>query len=310
MMPIWERRHTADPTDRRQYKGGDGGAKDMRRMEEERQAKVQSAVDAINAKFGIKSGTGAPAPTREGFTRRVAVAPGSTTEAPLYGLSSGGHVGHAEADSGTAGGGGTVMSDVFDEDGYNKALADHEAKSKGAGDAAAVREALYADIQGAVKDTAMRGLDRQFTDASKRNTFGLARSGLLGGSVDAEAGGELTELYGEGRLKAAQAGQQAASDLRVTDEKTRQNLIGLAQSGLDTGTAASMAAGQMGAAADLARSQTASADVGRLFDDMGQAYLMNQSLKGRGQVAAPQPGSTGYGSNLWGARGYSGTTQK
>lgn len=279
--------------------GGDGGAGDMRKQEEERQAKVQAAVDAINAKFGVASGAAATAPGREAFTKAA------RTKQNLI-------------SDGTEGGLGDRWETVadpdgpmtFDEAGYNKAMADWQAAQAAPGAAKAARDALYTDIQGAVKDTAMRGVDRQFTEASRNNLFGLARSGLLGGSVDAESGSELQTLYGEGRLKAAQAGQQAASDLRVSDEKTRQNLIGLAQSGLDTGTAASMAASQMGAAADLARSQTAGANVGRLFDDMGQAYLMSQGLKGRGQVPVQQPGSTGYGSNLWGGKGYSGTVQK
>lgn len=198
--------------------GGDGGAGDMRAQEEDRQRKVQLAVDAINAKFG--AGGAGPAPERE---------------------------------------------------------------------------ALYTDLSGAVKDTAMRDVDKQYTKASRQNTFGLARAGLLGGSVDAEAGGELQTTYGEGRLKAAQAGMQAASDLRATDEKTRQNLIGLAQSGLDTGTAASLAAGQMGAAADVAKANANATKVGSLFDGMSQAYLTNTMLKARQQGMATPSSTTNYG---------------
>ena len=52
------------------YKGGDGGAEDLRAQERARQAKVQAAVDAINGKFGIapSSVTAVPAPTRAQFT--------------------------------------------------------------------------------------------------------------------------------------------------------------------------------------------------------------------------------------------------
>ena len=99
------------------------------------------------------------------------------------------------------------------------------------------REAMYADIGNATRDVATRDLDKQFTQASKQNLFGLARSGLLGGSVDAEASGDLQQRYGEGKIRAEQAGVGAASDLQATDERTRQNLISLAQSGIDTGTA-------------------------------------------------------------------------
>ena len=133
----------------------------------------------------------------------------------------------------------------------------------------------YDDLGGAVTGVANRDVDKQFTQASQQNLFGLARAGLLGGSVDAEAGGDLAQRYGEGKIKATQAGIGAASDLRATDEKTRQNLISLAQSGIDTGTAASLAASQSAAAADSARSNVAGTSVGRLFDDLGQAYLQN-----------------------------------
>lgn len=228
-MPLIYPPHDPRRTDARLYKGGDGGAGEMRAQEEERQRKVQQAVDAINARFGVGSGA-----------------------------------------------------------------------------AKAARDAMYTDISGAVRDTAMRDLDRQYTQASQRNKFGLARAGLLGGSVDAEAGGELQTLYGEGKLKATQAGMQAGSDLRMQDERTRQNLIGLAQSGLDTGTAASMAAGQMSAAADLAKSQAAGASVGQLFDNMSQAYLQNQVLKARYPNGLPQQGGSGYSSNLFGTNGYVG----
>ena len=221
MLIRFEYRHSTTPMETRLFKGGDGGAGDLRRQEEERQSKVQSAVDAINGKFG-------------------------------YG--------------------------------------DPSAQQQ--------RDAMYADLQGATRDTALRGLDKQYSTASQQNKFGLARSGLLGGSVDAESGADLTTRYGEGRIQAEQAGIGAASDLRAVDERTRQNLISLAQSGIDTGTAASLAAGQMAAAADSARSDAATANVGDLFSNMSQAYLRQQQELGRASVP-----SSGYSTtNLYTSR--------
>lgn len=213
--------------DSRLYKGGDGGAGQMRADEQERQRKVQAAVDTINSTF---NGSG--------------------------------------------------------------------------------REAMYDDISNATRDVAMRDLDQQHTQASKQNLFGLARAGLLGGSVDAESGADLARRYGEGSIRATAAGQGAAADLRAVDERTRQSLIGLSESGMDTGTAAMMASGQMAAATDAARSASASANVGRLFDDLGQAYLQNQVLKAR--TAAPAAGSTPgqYSSNLFTGSQYGGTVRR
>lgn len=171
----------------------------------------------------------------------------------------------------------------------------------------AARASMYGDISGAVHDTAMRDLDKQFTTASNRNTFGLARSGLLGGSVDAESGGDLQTRYGEGQLKATQQGQQSASDLRSQDEKSRQNLISLAQSGLDVGTANSLAGGQLASSADAAKSNATGATVGRLFDDMSQSYVANQTLKARYPTGLPT--AAGYSSNLFTGKKYAGNVQ-
>lgn len=281
---------TTDPRryDKRLYKGGDGGAADLRKDEEARQAKVQAAVNAINAKFGIASGPVGAAPAREQFITKGT--PG----------------GYMDSDWGGSYYEGTP--DKFDEDGFAKAMADWQAQQTDVTGAKAARDALYGDIEGAVRDVNVRTLDKQFGEASKQNLFGLARSGLLGGSVDAESGADLQERYGEGKIKAVQAGQSAASELRANDEKTRQNLIGLAQSGIDTGTAASLAAGQMGAAADLARSNTSSASIGDLFSNLSQGYLANQQLKARYPNGLPgQSSGGGYFSNLFGGGGYAGT---
>lgn len=273
-------------------KGGDGGAGQMREDELERQRQVQAAVDTINRTFGV-GGNGGKAPGREQFIK-----PGSPIFQPdtTYGGEGGG-----------MGGTWTTTPETFDAAGYDKALAEWKANQTAAGTNKTARERMYTDISGAVRQTAMRDLDRQYSKASQRNKFGLARSGLLGGSVDAESGGELTTLYGEGKLKATEAGKGAASDLRVNDEKTRQNLIGLAQSGMDTGTAASLAAGQMGAAAELARSQTGTATVGRLFDDMSQAYVNNQVMRARYPNGVPGQQPSGYSTNVFNPSRYYGT---
>lgn len=282
---------TTDPRrfDSRLYKGGDGGAGQMRADELERQKRVQAAMDTINSYFG-KGGTSA-APTREQFSS------GNPTSRMLMG-------------NAVEGSGLDVPGATFDEAGYNAAMAAWREQQSRAGTAGAQREAMYQDISDATRDVAVRDLDQQHTQASNQNLFGLARAGLLGGSVDAESGADLARRYGEGQIRATAAGQSAAADLRSVDEKTRQNLISLAQSGLDTGTAATMASGQIAAATDAARSATKAATVGRLFDDMGQAYLQNQVLKARTPqqpAYGSQPGQ--YASNLFTGNQYGGTVR-
>lgn len=276
--------------------GGDGGASDLRAEEAARQRKIQAAVDTINAKFGITPASSAAAPSREQFTTApVAGTPGGYVD-----------VGREEQRyvapvAGSPGG--------FDQAAFDAAMKTFQGQQTGVSDAKTAREALYKDVGDATTGVAARDLDRQFTQASRQNLFGLARAGLLGGSVDAESGGDLQERYGEGKVRATNAGLGAASDLRSVDEKTRQNLISLAQSGIDTGTAASLAAGQMASAADTAKANSAGASVGRLFDDMGQAYLANRVNTARYPNGIPQQssGSSFFG-NLFTGKRYAGTT--
>ena len=221
MIPRARNGYNADGT-RLLFKGGDGGAGQLRADEQARQAKIQAAVDAINGQFS-RAGT-----------------------------------------------------------------------------------AAYDDLGGAVTGVAQADLDKQFTVADKQNRFGLARSGLLGGSVDAEAGADLSQRYGEGQIKAEQAGLGAAADLKSTDERTRQNLISLAQSGIDTGTAASLAASQTAAAANAAKAQVPAATVGDLFSNLSQAYLSNQALQGRYPTGLPQQQGSSLFGNLFSGKGYTG----
>ena len=270
--------------------GGDDGTAQLRADEAARQAKIQAAVDAINGKFGIApSGPVGVAPTQAQFT--TVATPESTR----------GQGREMEAIYTP----GTPAS--FDQAGFDAAMKAFQGQQTDVSGAKTARDALYADIGDATTQTATRDLDKQFTRASDQNIFGLARAGLSGGSVDAESGGDLQSRYGEGKIRAKQAGVGAASDLKSVDEKTRQNLIGLAQSGIDTGTAASLAAGQSAAAADVARANTAGASIGQLFDNMGQAYLNNRVATAQYPNGLPQQssGSSFFG-NLFTGKGYSG----
>jgi hypothetical protein len=168
-----------------------------------------------------------------------------------------------------------------------------------------MRQTTYKEVSGATKELNLRELGKMFTQASNNNLYGLARSGLLGGSVDAESGADLQTRFGEGQIRAQKAGMDSAAQLKIQDERARQNLLGLAQSGIDTGSAATMAANQMSAAADAARSSNNTAGLQGLFDGLSQAYLARQ------QTQATQPrGSYGGGfSNPFGANSYSGRIQ-
>lgn len=166
------------------------------------------------------------------------------------------------------------------------------------------RDALYADQRKAVYDINKLEVDRQAQEAGRANKFGLARSGLAGGSVDVDSTADINRRTNEGLLRAGGIADQSSADLKTADERTRSNLISMAQSGIDTGSAATMALNGLKVNADSVASQRSGASVGGLFNDMSQAYLMNQQNQGRaagmnpyaGQflgVSAPQQGNNG-----------------
>lgn len=148
------------------------------------------------------------------------------------------------------------------------------------------RDSLYADQKKAVYDLNSTEVNRQAADAERANRFGLARSGLLGGSADVDSVAEINRRTNEGLLRAGGIADQSAADLLASDEKTRSNLISMAQSGIDTGTAAQMALQGLKVNADSLASQRSGSTIGNLFNDFGTAYMMSQQNQGR-QSANP-----------------------
>jgi len=142
-------------------------------------------------------------------------------------------------------------------------------------------QGLYDEQQKAVTDLNTREVNRQFEQAERANRFGLARSGLMGGSADVDSQAELSRRTNEGLMKAAGLGQQAAADLRGADERTRQNLISMAQSGLESGQAAQMALAGLDLNAKNAAAQRTSATLDNLFGNLGWAYLARQQQAGQ-----------------------------
>lgn len=145
----------------------------------------------------------------------------------------------------------------------------------------AQRQKLYDEQKAAVYELNTNEVNRQATEAERVNRFGLARTGLLGGSADVDSAAELNRRTNEGLLRAGGISDQSAADLQAQDERTRANLISMAQSGIDTGSAASMALNGLSANANQAAAARSGATVGGLFDDLSKAYLTNQIITGR-----------------------------
>lgn len=143
------------------------------------------------------------------------------------------------------------------------------------------RAMLYDQQRKAVYDLNRLDVDRQAAEAERANRFGLARAGLLGGSANVDSIGDLDRRTNEGLMRAGGIADQASADLFSADERTRANLISLAQSGIDTGTAAQQALKGLEVNAANAAGARAGATVGDLFGSMSQAYLMNQMRQGQ-----------------------------
>jgi len=165
------------------------------------------------------------------------------------------------------------------------------------------RDALYTSHRDAVYDLNKREVDRQAALAQRQNRFGLARAGQLGGSLDVDSNAEINRVTNEGLLKAGGLADDAAAALKSSDERTRSSLISMAQSGIDTGTAASMALKGLDVNASQAVGQRTAASIGDLFQNIGQAYYMNQVNQGYQQGMRPQwYGVSGTSSSYGGSR--------
>lgn len=138
------------------------------------------------------------------------------------------------------------------------------------------RDRLYNEQKNVVYDINARDVERQYDNAERTNRFGLARNGLLGGSVDIDSNAELQRKNNEGLMQATGIADNAAANLKLQDERNRQSLISMAQSDIGSGTAQSLAQQSLSNAADSAYAERATASIGSLFDDMGQAYLTSK----------------------------------
>jgi hypothetical protein len=96
-------------------------------------------------------------------------------------------------------------------------------------------------------------VNRQQETAARQLKFANARNGQTGGSVARDNNVELGKDYSRGLLDATRRAQGALADVQGSDEAARSNLLGLAQAGLDTGSAATQAASSMRVGLDKAR---------------------------------------------------------
>lgn len=267
--------------------GGDPGA-EARRMEAERQARIKAATEEINRVFNNQVKTrgtqyvnflnpDASPLTPEQYAEKKAAYDRGMAER-MSSISSGKF--NLTPGSGGFGNGLNFLLgrvDGFSPFGWKARQYDYWVD----GDPEKSRQRLYDNQKAAVYDLNRMDVDRQADEAERANRFGLARSGLLGGSANVDSIADMDRRTNEGLMKAGGIADQASADLFAADERTRASLISLAQSGIDTGTAAQQALKGLEVNAANAAGARAGATVGDLFGSMSQAYLMNQMRQGQ-----------------------------
>lgn len=141
------------------------------------------------------------------------------------------------------------------------------------------RGALYSKQRDAVYRLNSDEVNRQAAEAERDNRFALARNGLLGGSVDVDSNAELQRRTNKGLLSASGIADDAAARLRGADEATKQNLLSMAQQGLNGADVGSMATAQLQNNLNQRASDQTIAQVGNLFGDLANAYLYSNAAK-------------------------------
>lgn len=141
------------------------------------------------------------------------------------------------------------------------------------------RDPLYQKHRDAVYKLNSDEVNRQAAEAERANRFGLARNGLLGGSADVDSTAEINRRTNQGLLNASGIADDAAAKLRSSDESTKQNLLQLAQQGINGSDAGSMATAQLANNVNMNAADQTVAKVGALFNDLAQAYLFNNATQ-------------------------------
>lgn len=127
------------------------------------------------------------------------------------------------------------------------------------------RQQQYGDLTDAVTQYYTDALNRQHDLAARNLKFSLARSGLIGGSTQADQNRRMGEDYTSGLLTAARQGQQAGQALKTQDEATREGLLREVNAGLDSTTGATNTALAM-------RQNVANAQNGATVNSLGDIF--------------------------------------
>ncbi len=160
------------------------------------------------------------------------------------------------------------------------------------------RQKQYTDFQDALQGYNMQQLNQQKVDADRNLNFAMARQGLTGGSADADASANLARSYNQGVLKSQQQAASAAANLQSADQQQKQQLIGLAQSGLDATSASNQALAGLQTNLQAAQAQAQAQGLGDMFSGLAAYYNNSDQAKQLRQLLGGQQVNGLYGMEL------------
>ncbi len=146
------------------------------------------------------------------------------------------------------------------------------------------RQRQYDDFYSATRDLGMADLNTQKSLADRQAKFGLARSGMTGGSRAIDLGAQLGREYTDGLLTVDQRAQAARADLMGADQQAKNNLLALAQSGLDVTTAQQNAAAAMQANLQSGEATRLAGGLGDIFGTASDFYKKSEEERIRRQA--------------------------
>jgi hypothetical protein len=126
-------------------------------------------------------------------------------------------------------------------------------------------------------------LEKEFGNTKRNLVYSLARSGLMGGSVDAEKNANLEDERRQQLRNVSDAGQAQANELRQTVEGQRSNLTAQLQASADPGAAANLAL----RTAQAYQKPTSYAPIGNFFKEWTGNFIANNEARQYDPNVAP-----------------------
>lgn len=133
------------------------------------------------------------------------------------------------------------------------------------------------------EDYAKPKLEKEFGNTKRNLMYSLARSGLMGGSVDAEKNANLADERQQQLRNVADAGQSQANELRQTVEGQRSNLTAQLEASADPGAASNLAL----RTAQAYTKPTSYAPIGNFFKEWTGNFIANNEARQYDPNVAP-----------------------